>query len=119
TSIVRRRHTYDGLAGLASFADAIAASLPDLIIPGDDLATHHLHKLYQRERRNGKADTPICSLIERSLGAPDSFPIVYARARFMQLAQLEGIRVPKTELIGDANDLRACIARMGFPVVLK
>ena len=37
----------------------------------------------------------------------------------MQLAQLEGIRVPKTEIIGSVSDLRACIARMGFPAVLK
>ena len=119
TSVVRRRHTYDGLAGLTSFADAIAATRPDLIIPADDLATHHLHELYHRERHNGKADTPICSLIERSLGAPDSFPIVHARSRFMQVAQQEGIPVPKTEIIGHASDLRACIGRTGFPVVLK
>ncbi len=119
TRTVRRTHTYDGLAGLASFANAIAATRPDLIIPGDDLATRHLHEMYHRERHNGKPDTPICNLLERSLGAPDSFPIVYARTSFMQLAQVEGIRVPKTEIIGSVSDLRACIARMGFPAVLK
>ena len=35
-----------------------------LIVPGDDLATRHLHSLYDRERRRGKAGAPICDLIE-------------------------------------------------------
>ena len=37
----------------------------------------------------------------------------------MELAQGENIRVPKTEVITNTNDLRRWIARMGFPTVLK
>jgi len=118
-SAVRQTHTYSGVTPLMSFADAIAATKPDFIVPGDDPATRHLHDLYYRERRHGKAGALICTLIERSLGAAESFPVVYARTTFIEMAQEEGIRVPKTEVIKNTNDLRRWIARMGFPTVLK
>src|SRR5436309_3479231 len=73
---------YRGLAPLRSFVEAIAARRPDLILPGDDLATRHLHHLYSRENRQGRAGSPICQLIERSLGAAESFSVVYARTAF-------------------------------------
>jgi hypothetical protein len=116
---VRQAHAYRGLMPLKSFADAIAATNPDCIVPGDDLATHHLHELYDRERRSGKAGQSICAQIERSLGAPESFPVVHARAAFIALAQEEGIRAPKTEVIANQHDLREWVARMGLPMVLK
>ena len=119
TSAVSQVHTYHGLAPLVSLAGAIAATKPDLVLPFDDVATLHLHDLYHRELRRGTAGAPTCSLIERSLGAAASFPIVYARTTTMQLAEGEGIRVPKSEVVRNANDLRKSIARMGFPVVLK
>jgi Carbamoyl-phosphate synthase L chain, ATP binding domain len=119
TTAVRRTHTYHGLQPLMSFAKAIAATKPDFIVPGDDLATMHLHRLHQREQLRGKAGASVCALIERSLGPAESFPIVYARTVFMEVAQEEGIRVPKTRVIMDVNVLRDWIAQMGFPTVLK
>src|SRR5437763_645024 len=119
TSAVQQTHNYNGLAPLMSFAAAIAASKPDFLLPGDDPATWHLHQLYIRERRCGKGGAPICVLIERSLGSPESFPVVSARASFMALAQEESIRVPKTEVITNIEDLRDWVSRMGFPTVLK
>jgi hypothetical protein len=119
TSSVRQRFTYHGLWPLVSFADAIAATRPDLIIPGDDRAAQHLHALYDRERRGGKTEGLICRLIERSLGAPDSFPVVYQRSTFLELAEQEGIRVPKTAVVSDTVDLEKWGARFGFPLVLK
>ena len=37
----------------------------------------------------------------------------------MEMAENEGIRVPKTEVIRDGDDLKKWIARTGFPTVLK
>ena len=37
----------------------------------------------------------------------------------MQIAQEEGVRSPKTEIIANIRDLTKWIARMGFPTVLK
>jgi hypothetical protein len=43
---------------LRSLARAIAASNPDLIVAGDDLATRRLHELYRREsQRSEKSET--------------------------------------------------------------
>jgi hypothetical protein len=119
TSAVSRTHTYHALRGLASFANAITAAKPELIIPADDLATRHLHQLYRREHDNERWGTQICELIEHSLGAPESFEVVYGRAAFIHTAQEEGVRAPKTETIANTHDLTKWIARMGFPTVLK
>jgi hypothetical protein len=119
TSAVSRTHTYHALRGLASFANAITAAKPELIIPADDLATRHFHQLYQREHDNGRLGTQICELIEHSLGAPEGFEVVYGRAAFIHIAQEEGVRAPKTEIIANTDDLTKWIARMGFPTVLK
>jgi hypothetical protein len=119
TNAVRQTHTYHGLAPLMSFTDAIVATSPDLIVPGDDLATRHLHDLHRRGQREGNAGALMCALIERSLGAAESFPVVFARSAFMDLAHQEGIRVPKTEVIKNSDDLRKQAGRLGFPMVLK
>jgi acetyl/propionyl-CoA carboxylase alpha subunit len=91
---------------------------PDFIIPGDDLATQHLHELYCREQPPGKTGA-LSELIERSLGAPQSFFIVYARTTFMECAREAGVRVPKSEVITNIAALRKWAARSGFPTVLK
>lgn len=119
TSAVHRTHAYSTVTPLASFADAIAAAKPDFIVPCDDLAARHLHDLYHRERSHGESPASICALIERSIGSPESFPIVFARTAFMELAEQEGIRVPETAVIRNIDDLGKCIAEMGLPIVLK
>ncbi len=116
---MRRAHDYNGLVPLMSLARAIEATNPFAIIPGDDLATAHLHQLYSRESRRGKAGAGTCALIERSLGVAERFEVVNARSRFIQLAQEEGVRVPKTEVIKNTSDLRDWIRRTDFPFVLK
>jgi hypothetical protein len=119
TSAVRRAYDYRGLVPLRSFASAIAAANPDLIVPGDDLATEHLHTLHAREQRNRKADSSLCALIERSLGEARSFPTVSQRSAFMDLAQQEGVRVPPTQVLHSIEDLKGAIGKMGLPAVLK
>lgn len=119
TAAVRHVYRYRGLDALASLADAVSTSKPDLIAPGDDLATQHLHVLYAQEQRQGGAGASVCALIERSLGAPENFLVLNARAKFMKLAQAEGIRVPTTEVIRDRGDLAQWMERVGLPTVLK
>jgi len=111
-------HTYRGLAPLRSFKNAIVAANPDLIVPGDDLATRHLHDLYRREKQRN-AGVRICKLIERSLGVPESFPVMFARNAFMQAAEQQHIRVPKTSVVENVDDLKKVSVHFGFPLVLK
>ena len=105
--------------GLSSFVEAIHATQPDLIVPGDDLATCHLHHLHAQALRRGQAGEWLRVLIERSLGSPESFPVVYARTAFMDLARDAGIRAPKTEVIANLSALKKWAAHVGFPTVLK
>jgi len=119
TSAAQETYIYRGLMPLMSFSEAIVMAKPDLIVPGDDLAVQHLHELYYREKRNGSAGAKTCALIERSIGVAESFPVVYSRSQFMHLAEEEGIRAPKTQVIANIEELRDWGVRMGFPTVLK
>jgi len=119
TSVVGKVHAYHSLSPVRSFAEAIASAKPDLVVPSDDLAARHLHHLHQRERKRGEAGAQTCELIERSLGASESFGVVYARAEFMRLAHDEGVLAPETEVVADVNQLRRWIVKTGLPIVLK
>jgi hypothetical protein len=118
TKVAKRIYRYNGLAPLRSFRWAIDASRPNIIIPGDDLAVSHLHDLHLRDQSRQPLGS-VQSLIENSLGDPKSFPLVFARASFMELARNQGIRGPKTALLADRDDLKRWVASTGFPVVLK
>jgi hypothetical protein len=119
TKAARRLFRYSNFGPLRSLMRAIAASNPDLIIPADDLATHRLHELYFRESRGANNNSRICALIERSLGSPESFPIVYQRARFIELAEQAAVRVPKTAVIRNLGELHAWTSETRLPIVLK
>jgi bifunctional aspartokinase / homoserine dehydrogenase 1 len=119
TQAAYRRHSYQGLTPLQSLVQAIAVSKPDLVVPGDDLATRHLHELYFWRERYSRDASGLGALIERSLGSAESFAITQSRAAFMELARDEGIRVPSNGLIQGAEDIRKCVERVGLPAVLK
>jgi hypothetical protein len=112
---LRQAYLYRGLTPSISFVHAIAAAKPDLIVPGDDLATLHLQRLHQR----AGSQSELGRLIESSLGVAESFPTVQARTAFMELAERAGVRVPKTAVIENAAALKKWAVRMGFPTVLK
>jgi ATP-grasp domain/Phosphoribosylglycinamide synthetase, ATP-grasp (A) domain len=119
TGLVPKTHAYNTMAPLGSLAEAIAATQPTTIVPTDDVATHHLHKLHDRERRHRGSSSSICALIESSLGAPENFAIVEARAAVMALAEEERVRVPKTEVMTTFADLDKWLSHTGLPTVLK
>jgi hypothetical protein len=118
-SCARKISHYRGLAPLTSFSSAIAEHRPDLIVPGDDLATWHLHALYEQITTLGEKGAEICDLIERSLGAPSSFPIVYERGQFLEFARKAGVQVPRTQVLTGVADLEEWVSQNGYPTVLK
>lgn len=115
---VTRMYRYNGLAPLRSFARAIGACRPNIIVPGDDLAARHLRELHRRDQSRGNSGS-VCALIEHSVGDPKTFPLLFARAGFMELVRAQGIRGPKTEVIASSGDLKAWAEDAGFPMVLK
>ena len=131
TTVVKRAFIYRGLAPLKSIMAAIEATKPDLLIPGDDLATMHLHHLHEQHSRQkqysgntrssgaGKFGETICGLIERSIGAPEDFDVIDDRTAFMHAAQQTGVRVPCTEAVDNDPALQEFAAKSGYPLVLK
>jgi hypothetical protein len=83
TSALRRSHSYRGLSPLDSIVAALASANPDLLIPCDDLATRQLHEIHRARSRETQGPA-MRALIERSLGAPESFPMVYAERRSLK-----------------------------------
>ena len=120
TRVVPKTFPYSPFHPLDALTRAVEAIRPDLIVPCDDRGVRHLHELYARARQErGDSSKKLAALIERSLGAPDSYPIVSARYDLLRIAQEEGCRVPNTELVENLDDLNACQARHPFPWVLK
>ena len=119
TSAVSRTHHYNGLAPLKSFLSAIKTARPTLIVPGDDLATHHLHHLFRQQLGRGKDGAETCSLIEHSLGSAKYFDVVYQRATLMKLAAEQGVRAPQSAAVACFDDIEKLAGEIGFPMVLK
>ncbi len=119
TRVVRQTFPYGGPLSLDSLAAAIEATRPAIIIPCDDRGVRHLHNLHSRQCSEGNSGSEIAKLIERSLGAPESYPIVSSRYRFMQIADEEGIRVPPFSEIRAVDDFDSWSALQSFPWVLK
>jgi hypothetical protein len=120
TRVVRKTFSYNPFHPLNALMRAVEAVRPDIIVPCDDRGVRHLHELYARARQErGDLSEKLVALIERSLGAPDSYSIVSARYELLRIAQEEGCSVPKTTLINTVDELNACQASEPFPWVLK
>jgi ATP-grasp domain len=119
TRAVRQIFPYSALHPLDSLNAAIEAANPDFIIPCDDRAVPHVHELHARARLMGSSGRSLAALIEKSLGAPESYPVVSSRYDLLRIAREEGLRVPDTEQVNSKSDLESWQEKQGFPWVLK
>jgi ATP-grasp domain len=119
TRCVRRMLPYSGVRPLDSLVAAINATKPRIIIPCDDRAVQHLHELHARAGCCQESGRHMAALIERSIGSPESYPIVSTRYHILKVAREEGLRVADTELINTVDDLKSWRPRHAFPWVLK
>jgi hypothetical protein len=119
TNAAKCIHAFSGLAPLSSLQAAIQRSQPAIIIPCDDAVVQYIYRLYRQEAYRGRTEGPLCALIERSLGSPETFPVIESRTAFANLARQEGIRTPETETLSDTDQLKNWIARVGLPTVIK
>jgi carbamoylphosphate synthase large subunit len=97
---------------MSSLRRALKECRPDIVIPGDDGVVAQLHALHELE-------PSLRSLIEGSLGPPDSYSVVESRHRFLGMALELGIRVPRTQRVDKAEDLVTWHADAGSAAVLK
>jgi predicted ATP-grasp superfamily ATP-dependent carboligase len=103
-------YSYHGLASMSLLRDAIRAAQPTLIVPCDDVAVWQLHALHANE-----AD--LRPLIELSLGAAEAYPAIQQRGEVLRVAQSLGIRVPFTQTLNSAEELKDW--QFDKPAVLK
>lgn len=120
TSVVRKLYRYSALAPGASCNKAMEESAPDLVIACDDLAAIQLRRIYGTAVASSSApNTKIIDLLGRSLGEPATYPILESRARFLAIANEEGIVTPETTGVSSKDEVRQWCALHGYPAVLK
>ena len=105
TSVVDRSFSYSGLRPVESLRRAIEEFRPDIVVPACDRGVQHLHELHTSERSKGAGVNGIASLIERSLGEPESFRVVSSRSELLRSAKTEGIPVPHVFATEDLSEL--------------
>src|ERR1700676_4172805 len=105
-------YRYGGIFLLSSLRRALLECRPDVVIPCDDGVVAQLHVLHQ-------LDPSLRSLIERSLGPPDSFSVVASRYRLLNAAVELGIRVPRTRRVEKTKDLESWHEDIASAAVLK
>ncbi|MDO8705398.1 MAG: ATP-grasp domain-containing protein [Sulfuricaulis sp.] len=119
TRAIRQIYPYTALKPLVSLRAAIESAAPDLIIPCDDNAAAHLHRLYVHAGEAGPAANALRALISRSLGTPEACALATARGRLMALAAEEGVRVPETTVVSTPNELNIWLAQHKLPAAIK
>lgn len=119
TSAVSQRFFYRPIRPMRSLAEAIEGSSADLVLPFDDRAVSHLHRLHSQAVTNGESGKRLAHLIERSLGAPAAFPVVSSRFALLRQARAEGIPVPEMFEVSSPEDLRRWSVTQEFPWVMK
>ena len=118
-SFVSSIYRYNALRPLRSLRKAIEGSRPDLLIPADEDTVAQLHRLYAATEPINLTAEKLRSLIQRSLGDPELFPIFHARDKIASLAQALGVTFPASAPICNEADLQRKLEIIGFPAVLK
>lgn len=120
TSVIEQRHAYSPFATLASLRSAIEAVNPELIVPCDDRAVSHLHRLHAKALlQKTTSGRRLAGLIEKSLGDAAAFNTALSRCEFLNLAGESGIRIPETKALETPEDLHRWAAKQPFPWVIK
>jgi len=120
THALHHRYRYHGVSAQRSFRTAILKSAPDVVVPCDDVAMRHMHRLYSTVSENTDEDSKaICKLLQVSMGDPVSYPITESREKFLVLVREVGVRVPETKTVSSPDHVKQWLAQFGFPAVLK
>jgi hypothetical protein len=118
-SRIPRRFVYRTGSPSRSIVHAIDRWSPDLLVCTDDPAVRELQNLHASMASSGdKAEKRICDLIELSLGPSTSFPAMSRKSGFLALAELEGLRCPKTIVVPATREFKSPV-ELTYPIVVK
>ena len=107
---IRSIYAYKGLAPIGLLGSAIRETQPELIVPCDDIAVWQLQALHAKE-------SDLRPLIELSLGGAEAYPTIQQRGAVLRVAQSLGIRVPVTQTLHCAEELKEW--NFDKPAILK
>jgi hypothetical protein len=107
-----RVERYSGIRSLSCLSQTVKSVSPDLIIPCDDGVVAQLHALHELA-------PSLRPLIEASLGAPTSFPIVRSRRLLLEVAAALGVPVPETRRVASEEEAALWHQRGRDTTVLK
>lgn len=93
-------YQYRSPNSVATLERVLAAVAPDIVIPCDDRAVWQLHDLHEHR-------PSLRASIETSLGRAEAFPVLRSRSQLMAVARDCGVRVPETQALESAADVRA------------
>jgi len=117
---IQHHLTYHTRSRLKSIVRAIDRWSPDLLVCTDDLAVRKLQTLHQRAAASDdKTRRHIADLIELSLGPSTSFPATRNKSEFLALAELEGLRCPRTIVYPATRAFTPSPAELTYPIVVK
>lgn len=120
TRSIAARHPFRPLSPVRSLHFAIRKSLPDLLVPTDEIAVGYLHRLYQQASAlDPDTSLFIRTLLTRSLGDPANYPALSSRTIFLSEAQAEGVLTLPTQDIADESALHRWLQVNPLPAVLK
>lgn len=103
---------YAGIRSLASLSRALSDGRPDIVVPCDDGVVAQLQALHRQT-------SSLRSLIERSLGSPESFSVVSSRHELLATALELGIPIPQTMRVASVDDLAVWHGTIADTGVLK
>jgi len=113
TGVVKKHYAYKPLRPLEGIRAAIIDAKPVAVLPVDELAVWHLEELAS------SGDEVVRELVERSLGGVSVLTAGRSRMALMELAEAEGVAVPRTVSVGAEDELAGVVERLGLPMVLK
>ena len=120
THALQHRYRYHGVSPQQSFRNAMLQSASDVMVPCDDVAMRHMHRLYSAASQNTDSNAKaICELLRLSMGDPNGYPVTESREKFMALVREVGVRVPETKTVNSPNQVEQWLGHFGFPAVLK
>lgn len=117
---IAARHSFYAFSPIRSLHSAIRKSLPALVVPTDELATHYLYRLYDRAPSINEGTSEfIRSLLQCSLGDPVSFAVLSSRAASLTAAQASGIPAVSSENLPDEAAIDRWLSLNPLPAVIK
>ncbi len=97
---------------------ASAQWVPDLVIPGDDMAVRAMHRMVEVSSPDPAARA-LLDVIGASLAAPARFPEIEMKSRFPDAASASAIDMPPQIVPSDIDPAIAFAEGCGWPVLVK